>query len=217
MRARIAHTMAIMTTPAEILDRIRALEAELEVQVHEKQRQWHYRIERRRVRFDRAVRDQHRALRENVLRYLRRSRVATLLSAPVIYSVFVPLVLADLWISGYQAICFPLYGIPKVRRTDYIAIDRWRLAYLNAIEKVNCDYCSYANGVLAYMREVTARTEQYWCPIKHARAVRGPHARQRLFADYGDARGYQRELIALRRALQDERTRTGRAAPPPAL
>lgn len=118
-----ARTMATMPTPAEILDRIRELEAELEVHVHEKQQQWHYRIDRRRVRFERAVREQHRALKEHVLRYLRRSRMATLLSAPVIYSVFVPLVLADLWISGYQAVCFPIYGIPKVRRADYFVIE----------------------------------------------------------------------------------------------
>lgn len=207
--------MARMTTPTDVLERIRALEAELEEHLAEKQQEWQYRIERGRVRFERAVRDQHRALKEGVIRYLRESQLLTILSAPVIYSVILPLVLVDLWISAYQAICFPIYDIPKVRRSDYIAIDRWRLAYLNAIEKANCDYCSYANGLLAYIREVTARTEQYWCPIRHARAVRGPHNRYRLFADYGDARGYQRELEALRRALREERARNGRHTAPP--
>jgi hypothetical protein len=35
---------------------------------------------------------------------------------------------------------------------------------------------AYANGVFAYVREVGSRTEQYWCPIKHARRVLGVHA-----------------------------------------
>ncbi len=57
----------------------------------------------------------------------------------------------DLFISVYQAVCFPVYGIPKVRRKDYIAIDRNQLRYLNALEGFNCLYCSYGNGILAYV------------------------------------------------------------------
>ena len=55
---------------------------------------------------------------------------------------------------AYQAICFPVYKIPKVRRRDYLVFDRHHLAYLNIIEKINCAYCSYANGAIAFMREV---------------------------------------------------------------
>jgi hypothetical protein len=106
--------------------------------------------------------------------------------------------LIDLWVTLYQYICFPIYGITRVRRADYIAIDRYKLAYLNAIEKANCDYCSYASGMLAYVREVAARTEQYWCPIRHAQCVRAPHSHDRHFVDYGDAEGYKRELPVLR-------------------
>ena len=57
-------------------------------------------------------------------------------------------------------------ALKKFPRSDFIAIDRHQLAYLNVIEKVNCAYCGYANGVAAYFREVAARTEEYWCPIK---------------------------------------------------
>ena len=66
-------------------------------------------------------------------------------------------------------------------------IDRQHLAYLNSIEKLNCVYCGYANGVFAYTREIAGRPEQYWCPIRHAKRVRAPHARYRHFVDYGDA------------------------------
>jgi hypothetical protein len=120
------------------------------------------------------------------------------LTAPAIYSLLVPLALMDVWITIYQRICFPIYGIPRVRRRDFIAFDRHRLGYLNAIEKANCSYCAYANGLFAYLREVSARTDQYWCPIKHARAMRDPHLHYPSFVDYGDAEGYHRRLPVLR-------------------
>jgi hypothetical protein len=91
-----------------------------------------------------------------------------------------------------------------VSRREYFVIDRHKLAYLNGIEKVNCTFCSYANGLISYVREVTARTEQYWCPIKHARAIQMPHQRYHFFFDYGDAAGYRRDLATLRRTLHTE-------------
>ena len=84
-----------------------------------------------------------------------------------------------------------------MRRRDYLVFDRHHLAYLNALEKLNCAYCSYANGLIAYVREIASRTEQYWCPIKHARRLIGAHANYATFEDYGDAEGYQRRLAEL--------------------
>lgn len=132
----------------------------------------------------------------------RRREVLSFLTAPVIYSLLLPFAILDLWVMLYQAVCFPVYGIAPVRRRRFLALDRHKLAYLSGIEKVNCTFCSYATGVLAYVREVSACTEQYWCPIKHARAIPTPHERYRVFVDYGDAHGYRRELPALRRRLE---------------
>jgi hypothetical protein len=91
-----------------------------------------------------------------------------------------------------------------VRRRDYIVIDRHKLAYLNAIEKFNCVYCGYANGVLAYVREVAARTEAFWCPIRHRRTPAAPHGHYARFVNYGNAAGYRRNLPAIRRSLRKE-------------
>jgi len=96
----------------------------------------------------------------------------------------------------------------RVRRRRYVVIDRHTLAYLNGIEKVNCVYCGYANGVIAYVREIAARTEQYWCPIRHARHIPAPHARYPLFFDYGDAKAYRHDLPKMRRTLRPPRKRT---------
>src|SRR5712691_2173121 len=186
----------------DVLDRIRALEVDLEQEVAAAQKRWHYKVEAGRIRFEEAAHRRNKALKTSLRQFLRESSIPFLLTALVIYSLIVPLALLDLWVSVYQLICFPVYGIERVCRSDYIAVDRKKLAYLNAIEKANCDYCSYANGLFAYIREVGARTEQYWCPIKHARRIRGPHPHYRLFVDYGDAEGYKRELPVLRETLK---------------
>ena len=100
-----------------------------------------------------------------------------ILTVPVIYACLILFLALDLAITAYQRICFPVYGIPKVRRGDYLIFDRGRLTYLNAIEKVHCVYCSYGNGLLAYVAEIAARTEQHFCPIGHAQNLRQEHSR----------------------------------------
>jgi hypothetical protein len=188
----------------DLLDRIAALERQVENELNRVREQWRYRVEQGRVRFERDVRMAHRRLKRSIPRFLRESRPSNLLSAPVIYSMIVPIGLLDLWITVYQAICFRIYGIARVQRSVYMIIDRQHLDYLNGIEKLNCVYCGYANGVFAYVREIAGRTEQYWCPIRHAKRVRAPHVHYRHFVDYGDAEGYQRRWLELRNELKEE-------------
>ena len=143
--------------------------------------------------------------------YLASGNLLTLATVPVIYSLLAPFALLDLWITLYQTLCFPLYRVARVQRCDHLVIDRHRLPYLNALEKLNCVSCGYANGVLAYAREVAARTEQDRCPIQHERLPKAPYPRYRRFATFGDARGYRRGLIVLRARLEPPR-RSNRAA-----
>ena len=146
-------------------------------EAEEQQKRWQYRIQRGRVWFDEEVRRAQRASRQSIPAFIWDSSVASLLTTPLVYSLLLPFVVLDVWVTLYQWVCFPIYGIARVPRGRYFVIDRHKLAYLNGIEKVTCVYCEYANGVIAYVREVAARTEQYWCPIKHARAIPTPHAR----------------------------------------
>jgi len=129
------------------------------------------------------------------------NRPQNLITGPVIYLMIVPLLILDLCVSFYQAVCFPIYKIVKVRRADYIVFDRQHLGYLNWIEKFHCSYCAYGTGLVAYIREILARTEQYCCPIKHARKILGTHARYARFLDYGDASDYEARLEGFRIAL----------------
>jgi hypothetical protein len=118
-----------------------------------------------------------------VVKYFGRTSPAIVLVAPVIYSLIIPLGIIDAWVSAYQAICFRVYRIPRVNCADYMVFDRQHLAYLNIIQAANCAFCAYANGLVAYVREVSSRTEQYWCPIKHALKVSDPHRRYYEFLE----------------------------------
>jgi hypothetical protein len=164
-----------------------------------------YRVRGSRVEFERDLRARHRAARESLGSFLSRTRPMVVLTAPAIYALIVPLVLLDLFVSLYQAVCFPVYGIPKVRRRDHFAIDRQHLAYLNALQKLNCVYCGYANGLISWTREIASRTEAYWCPIKHSRRVADPHDRMAGFADYGDHEAFRMQTEERRQALAAER------------
>jgi hypothetical protein len=184
---------------AGILERIAALEAELEARLEAQRRLFRYTLERKRVTFEAAARQQHKKLRTGVVQFLWKAGLLRLVAGIVIYVQIVPLLLVDLAVTTYHAVCFPIFGIAKVARGDYIVIDRHQLGYLNAIEKLNCLYCSYANGLLAYAREIVGRTEEHFCPIKHARTQRGQHRRYYQFADYGDAEGFRKKMAEVTR------------------
>lgn len=179
------------------------IEAQIEREWDARRKAMRYRIERGRVVFEQDVRAAHRKARVRLLAFLKRTRLLVVLTAPFIYAVIVPFVLLDLFVSVYQAICFPVYGIQKVRRRDHIVFDRHYLAYLNALQKLNCLYCAYGNGVISFAREVAGRTEKYWCPIKHASRVKGAHRFYCDFCDYGDAEGFSTEQERLRTELRN--------------
>lgn len=185
-------------------ERVNEFRKDAEADLEAQRERFRYRIERGRVVFEAEARARQRAARERLSSFLSRTRPLVVLTAPVIYGLAVPLVVLDLAVMVYQAICFPVYGIPRVRRGDYIYIDRHQLAYLNGLQKLNCVYCGYANGLIAYVREVAARTEQYWCPIKHSRTPGDPHDRYPDFIAFGDAEGFRDGLVALRSRLGDE-------------
>jgi hypothetical protein len=141
-----------------------------------------------------------------VFDFVREGNHWSLATTPLIYSLSIPFLLLDLWVTAFQWICFPIYGVARVPRRRYFVFDRHRLPYLNWLERAHCVYCSYANGVIAYVREVAARTEQYWCPIQHAQPPRGAHHRLASFFPYGDGDAYRRGLAAMRRRLRARRS-----------
>ncbi|MFA5170118.1 MAG: hypothetical protein WC426_01020 [Sulfuriferula sp.] len=185
-----------------LLTQINTLEDELRTELHKQESRMLFEIKGKHVEFEQAVKQAHRKLKQNVFRWLVTNRPWNLITGPIIYSMIVPLLIMDLLISFYQFSCFPIYQIARVRRADFIVFDRGQLQYLNVVEKFHCIYCEYANGLIAYIREVLARTEEYFCPIKHARKILGSHARYAYFLDYGEAGDYEAKLEAYRVALR---------------
>ena len=186
---------------AKILSQMAALEDELRTAVHEQENKMFFVIKGKRVEFESTVKDAHRKLKNNFFRWLVTNRPQNLITGPIIYSMIFPMLLFDLFVSFYQFTCFPIYGIPKVKRSDYMVFDRHQLGYLNSIEKFHCTYCEYGNGLMGYMSEILARTEEYFCPIKHAHKILGTHGRYNRFLAYGDAADYEAKLEEYRVGL----------------
>ena len=186
---------------AKILAQMAALEDELRTAVNEQESKMFFVIKGKRVEFESSVKAAHRKLKKNFFRWLVTNRPQNLITGPIIYSMIIPMVLFDLCVSFYQFVCFPIYGITKVKRSDYMVFDRHQLGYLNFIEKFHCTYCEYGNGLMGYMTEILARTEAYFCPIKHAHKLLGTHGHYNRFLAYGDAADYETKLEEYRVAL----------------
>ena len=189
-----------MPTKAEaLLRRIAAAEQELDRAIADWHREAGETLRAGLTGMSAQLRAEQRRLRRGLGAHLRSIGLLFWLTAPFIYALIVPLLLTDLFATIYQRVCFPVYRIGRVRRGDYVVLDRHLLGYLNALEKLNCVFCGYANGVIAYVREIASRTEQYFCPIKHATPAAGAHHRTASFVEYGDAAGYRARAAGLRK------------------
>lgn len=128
-------------------------------------------------------------------------------SMPFIYAMIVPSVILHLGLEVYHRVAFRLYGIPRVRARDYFVFERALLPSLNAMEKLNCLYCSYVNNLFQYAVEIAGRTERYWCPIKYANRMKRTHSQYELFIDYLEAETLREKWDKLRdfSDLEDEK------------
>jgi hypothetical protein len=197
-----------MSRVDDLIEQIQVLEEEMLTEFDKRRDDFRSVMDQRRASFSEEVSSLQRRPAAGLFRYLFTGSLLNWLSAPVIYLGFVPMLLLDAFLFIYQAVCFPVYGIPKAKRSDYVILDRADLPYLNALERLNCFFCGYANGLASYFREIAARTEQYWCPIKHARRINAAHDRYPTFFENGDAESYRLGLERLRDALataRDER------------
>ncbi len=187
----------------QLLQQIRQLEEELRAELNQRSQVIGFTIRGRKVEFERSIKQTHKRLKLSLWRWLG-IRPVNLITMPIIYAMIVPLIAIDILVSFYQYSCFPIYRIKLVKRRDYIVFDRHQMRYLNIFERWHCVYCAYANGVVAYIREILARTEQYFCPIKHARKVLGTHERYQYFLEYADADSYHQQLQQYRDRLASE-------------
>ncbi len=136
----------------------------------------------------------------NYRRFHQSRILGHFLSSPFIWLPLIAILFLDLMVTIYQAICFPIYRLEKVKRSEYILVrDRNKLAYLNPMEKIGCMYCGYANGFLLYAKEVAGRTEKYWCGIMHEAKpgfkIQESQVKQG-FAVYNDENDFNKKYVA---------------------
>ncbi len=182
----------------EIIEEIDALKIKLGEEIAEHEKHISYEIQNGYVRFEKEVIDKQKENMKNLLAYFRDMPILHLLSSPIIYAMLIPAIFFDITLFLYQQIIFRIYKFEFVKRSDYILFDRQYLGYLNPIEKLNCMYCSYFNGLMHYASKIASKTELYFCPIKHAKKIAYEHDYYDDFLSYGDEDEYQEKLTKIR-------------------
>ena len=91
-----------------LLSEITRLEDELAAVINEQQEKLHYRIDGSKIRFEENLRRIHHELKTGVFAWLRKSEWRNVVTAPFIYSMIIPFVALDIFLTVYQGICLPL-------------------------------------------------------------------------------------------------------------
>ncbi len=174
-------------TIKDILVRIESLNNELKEEYGQLAEKYGFSLEEKRVIFVEEMRRRNKNMKLPKWKFpISLMNVRQIIAIPFILGMIFPALILDICITIYHAIAFPLYGIPRVKRSEYIIFDRKFLDYLNIIQKIQCLYCSYVNGLFAYALEIAGRTERYWCPVKAAHKPKFSHGWYKDFADYGN-------------------------------
>lgn len=124
-------------------------------------------------------------------------RIRHLISYPFVWFLLIPLIFMDIFMEIYHRVCFPLLGIPIIKRSKYIKIDRHKLKYLGLMDKLGCVYCGYTNGLLIYASVIAGETERYWCGIKHKKGdgfIEPKHHAD--FAEYDDEDEFKSKYLS---------------------
>jgi len=186
----------------EIIEEIEAMKVKLGEEIAQQESYISYEIQNGYVKFEKDVLKRQKENMKNLLAWFREVPFLHFLTAPIIYGMVIPAILVDVIIFIYQHVVFRIFKFEFLKRSDYIVFDRHYLGYLNPIEKLNCLYCSYVNGVLQYASEIAARTEFYFCPIKHAKKIVYQHDYYNKYLMYGDEDMYHDKLQELRKKVQ---------------
>ena len=186
----------------EIVEEIEAMKLKLSEEIAEQESHISYEIQNGYVRFEKDVLEKQKENMKNLLAWFREVPLLHFLAAPIIYGMVIPAILLDVLIFIYQQVVFRVFKFKLIKRSDYIVFDRHYLGYLNPVEKLNCVYCSYMNGLMQYVSAIASRTEFYFCPIKHAKKVAYDHDYYKDYLVYGDEDDYQKKLKELRKSSE---------------
>lgn len=182
----------------EMLEEIEEMKVKLAKEIDKHEKHISYEIKNGYVTFEKEVFAKQKENMKNLFTWLGEVPLLHFLVAPLIYAMVIPAICLDVILFIYQQVVFRVFKFQLIKRSDYMIFDHQYLGYLNAIEKLNCLYCSYFNGLMLYASAIAGRTELYFCPIKHAKKVVDKHPYYDEFLSYGDEEEYQKKLKELR-------------------
>ncbi|MFC2073449.1 hypothetical protein ACFLRS_01185 [Campylobacterota bacterium] len=186
----------------EIVEEIEAMKLKLAEEIAQQENHISYEIHNGYVKFEKEVLAKQKENMKNLLTWFGEVPLLHLLSAPLVYGMVIPAILLDVILFVYQHVVFRIFKFGFIKRSDYIIYDHQYLGYLNPIEKLNCLYCSYFNGLMQYASAIAGRTELFFCPIKHAKKIVYEHNYYDKYLAYGEGKDYQKKLKALRKNSQ---------------
>ncbi len=186
----------------EIVEEIEAMKLKLAEEIAQQERHISYEIKNGYVTFEKEVLAKQKENMKNLLTWFGEVPFLHFLAAPLIYGMLIPAILFDGLLFVYQRVVFRIFKFKLIKRSNYMHFDHQYLGYLNPIEKLNCLYCSYFNGLMLYASAIAGRTELYFCPIKHAKKIVSQHRYYDEFLSYGDEDEYQKKLDELRENSQ---------------
>jgi hypothetical protein len=111
---------------AVLMEKMRSVEAEIEAELAKRQEALRFRFESDRIVFEEEAQRIHRAIKTRISRYLLDANPLIVLTAPVIYSVLIPILLLDIFVIAYEAICFN--RLMTGRRRAHLLQERFDLA-----------------------------------------------------------------------------------------
>lgn len=186
---------------ASLIHEIEEMKKQLSQEIDEHNKNTTYEIHNGYVKFQQDVLERQRENMKHLLVYFKEVPLIHFLVAPLIYAMVIPAIFLDMILFVYQQVVFRVFKFQFIKRSDYIVYDRHFLQYLNPVEKLNCIYCSYFNGLMHYAAAIASRTEFYFCPIKHAKKIAYAHEHYQKYFVYGDAQNYQERLEMLRQSV----------------
>jgi hypothetical protein len=182
----------------KMMEEIEEMKQKLRTEIDKEEKKIRFEIKNGAVIFERDILSAQKAHMKALRTWFRETPFIQFLSAPIIYGMVIPAVILDIALFLYKIVVGKVFDIKFAERKAYIVFDRQYLGYLNIIEKFNCMYCSYFNGLMHYATAIAGRTELYFCPIRHAKKVAYEHPYYDKFFRYAEGESYQERLKTLR-------------------
>jgi len=185
-------------TIKKMITDIESMKAKLGEEIAKQEEYASYEIKNGYVAFEKEILAKQKENMKSLWLWFTETPLLHLLSSPVVYVMVLPAMLLDMMLFIYRKVVSSVFKFDFPERKEYVVFDRQYLGYLNIMEKLNCMYCSYFNGLMAYAAAIASRTEYYFCPIKHAKKVAYKHEYYDAFLRYGEEDKYQEKLKKLR-------------------